>query len=99
MPGAIVGLLEVDPGRVTEELRRRYGADYEVVCTSAAPDADRALVQALDGGLSVAVAMTDRLGGGPEGAAFLERTRQLHPLAKRLLLIDWGGWGDSGGAG
>jgi thioredoxin reductase (NADPH) len=91
---AIVGLLEIDPGRVAQELRRRYGADYQVVCTTAAVDANNALVAARESGQAVAVTMTDRLGGGPEGAAFLERTRELHPLAKRVLLIDWGGWRD-----
>ena len=91
---AIVGLLEIDPGRVAQELRRRYGADYQVVCTSAAVDANNFLDAALESGQAVAVAMTDRLGGGPEGAAFLKQTRELHPLAKRVLLIDWGGWRD-----
>ena len=91
---AIIGLLEIDPGRVAQELHRRYGADYQVVCTSDAVDANNFLGAALESGQAVAVTMTDRLGGGPEGAAFLERTRELHPLAKRVLLIDWGGWRD-----
>jgi thioredoxin reductase (NADPH) len=79
--------------RITGELQR-YTRDYEVIC---GPSTEAALAQleALhEHGEAVAVVLAARGSGRLKGEGLLERVHDLHPHAKRALLIPWGGWAD-----
>jgi thioredoxin reductase (NADPH) len=79
--------------RITGELQR-YERDYRVVC---GPSADAALSQLErirgEGG-HVAMVLVSRGSGPLKGEDLLARVHELHPHAKRGLLIEWGGWND-----
>jgi thioredoxin reductase (NADPH) len=81
---------------VRHELERRYGADYDVVCESSARDALAALERMHATGTPVAVVLAEPLMDLDElpGGEFLAQVRELHPDAKRALLVPWGAWGD-----
>ena len=79
--------------RITAELQR-YTRDYKVVC---GPSTEAALAQleALrDDDVAVAVVLAARGTQELKGERLLERVHDLHPHAKRALLIPWGGWAD-----
>jgi thioredoxin reductase (NADPH) len=76
-------------GLVTDELARRYGADYTIRgCTSA--ELTDVLEAAQSAGDEVAVV----LAAEERGAELLAGVRGLHPAARRGLLIPWLGWTD-----
>ena len=78
---------------ITGELQR-YARDYEVIC---GPSTDAALSQleALrDKDAAVAVVLAARGTQDFKGEDLLERVHELHPHAKRALLIAWGEWDD-----
>jgi thioredoxin reductase (NADPH) len=78
---------------VGAELRKRYGADYRVVCERSAGAALRALEAARDGGEQVALLLADLRMSEMTGLDFLSRAHQLHPQASRVLMFDWGARG------
>ncbi|MEX2394081.1 MAG: FAD-dependent oxidoreductase [Actinomycetota bacterium] len=79
---------------ISVELQRRYDRDYEIVFeTSANAALGRLERLARDGG-RVAIVLADQWMPELTGSDLLERVRDLHPAAKRALLIDWGAWGD-----
>jgi thioredoxin reductase (NADPH) len=79
--------------RITAELAR-YERDYRVVCLPSTQDA-LALLEALrDEGRRVAVVLSARCSGALLGEDLLALVGALHPLAKRGLMIEFGGWGD-----
>jgi thioredoxin reductase (NADPH) len=80
--------------RISDELRRRYGSDYKVVCEQSASSALDRLAAARDAGERVAVVLADQWMSEMRGDELLAGVRGLHPAAKRALLIDWGAWGD-----
>jgi thioredoxin reductase (NADPH) len=67
-------------------LSRRFKTDYRII-TASTPEA--ALAE-LDGGDQVAVAMAGQWLTDTTGVDFLNACHQLHPAAKRLLLITYG---------
>src|SRR3954451_2049131 len=80
--------------RIEHELHRRYGSDYRVVGERSADRAlDRLAEMRVDGD-EVAVVLADQWMPGLTGTEVLRRVRELHPQAKRGLLIDFGAWGD-----
>jgi thioredoxin reductase (NADPH) len=80
--------------RITDELQR-YARDYKVIC-GPSTEAALATLEALhDDGKAVAVVLAARGSTGLRGEDFLERVHDLHPHAKRALLIPWGGWADA----
>ncbi|MDQ3379896.1 MAG: FAD-dependent oxidoreductase [Actinomycetota bacterium] len=91
-------IFAVDPDpqaiqRITGELQR-YQSDYRVVC---GPSPDAALTQLermRDAGKRVAIVFAARGETGLRGEELLARVYDLHPYAKRALLIPWGGWAD-----
>ena len=103
-PGTIRRLMLVVEGeisvrdRITEQLRRRYGADYEVVAEGSVEMGLAALQSLRDENVQVAVTLCGAGGadGGDEGdfVGFFERVHALYPDAKRGLLVDWGAWAD-----
>jgi thioredoxin reductase (NADPH) len=81
--------------RITGELQRRYAADYRIYCESSSAAAEALLRELRDNGDEVAVVLADQwlLGASDDtGVRLLACTRELHPRAKRVLLIDWGAW-------
>jgi thioredoxin reductase (NADPH) len=80
--------------RITAELQR-YARDYKVIC---GPSTDAALSQLErlhEDGKAVAIVLAARGSGSLRGEDLLERVHDLHPHAKRALLIPWGGWADA----
>jgi thioredoxin reductase (NADPH) len=80
--------------RTGQELRRRYSSDYRIVCERAAAKALQTLEALRAAGEDVAVVLADQWIPEVSGSELLARVRQLHPHAKRALLIAWGAWGD-----
>lgn len=77
--------------RVEDELRRRYESDYTVVCERSPTAALEALRTARD---DVAVVLADQWMPEMSGTELLAQVGELHPHAKRGLLVEWGAWGD-----
>jgi thioredoxin reductase (NADPH) len=79
--------------RISTELQR-YARDYRVIC---GPSTDAALQQLealAESDEAVAIVLAARGTHGLTGEKLLERVHELHPHAKRALLIPWGGWAD-----
>ena len=103
-PDTIRGLMLVVEGDIaardwiTEQLRRRYGADYDVRAEGSAEAGLAALQSLRDGNVQVAVVLTGagdvHDGDDDDPLGFFERVRALYPDAKRGLLVDWGAWAD-----
>src|SRR5262245_15472517 len=96
MPDAPVLLIvDDDPqarGVVETELRKRYGADYEIICVGSAADPLRLLGQLRDGRRRVSIVLAGQSMSQLTGAELLARVREFHGTAKRLLLFE-GGYG------
>jgi len=97
MPGPV--LLAVDDDRealaeVSTALRDRYSRDYTVICEASPETALRTLEQLAEEGTEVALALAGQWLSDGTGVELLARVHQLHPHAKRGLLIAWGEWGD-----
>jgi thioredoxin reductase (NADPH) len=85
-------LVDDDPrtrGFVETELRKRYGADYQVTGARSAQEALRLLAALRDDGRSVAIVLADYRMAGTAGTELLGRVREFHRTAKRVLLVDW----------
>ncbi len=89
--GDAAGLREVE-----RELLERYARDYEIVCLASASQARTRLEALAREGAPVALVLAAAALDGGAGTALLADARQVHPHAKRALLIGWGDWGDSG---
>ncbi|MGH3137919.1 MAG: FAD-dependent oxidoreductase [Gaiellaceae bacterium] len=79
--------------RITGELQR-YARDYRVVCGPSTDAALRQLEAMRDREEAVAIVLAARGTQELKGERLLERVHELHPHAKRALLIPWGGWAD-----
>ena len=86
-------VIDGDPdalGDVEAQLAGRYGHDYRV---ESASDPEEALGRLTElagaGGAEVALVLAAEAVGGVTGAELLERVRQLHPHAKRALMVPW----------
>jgi thioredoxin reductase (NADPH) len=97
MPGPFLLAVDDDSDAlraVATELRHRYSRDYEVVC-EASPDAALTKLEGLaEEGAEVALVLAAQWLPRTTGTELLGRVHQLHPHAKRGLLVDWGAWGD-----
>ena len=76
--------------RIEYGLRRRYGAEYRVVCESSAMWGMKKLRELKAAGQEVALILASQWMPDIAGAEFLAQARQLFPAAKRALLVDWG---------
>jgi thioredoxin reductase (NADPH) len=78
-----------EQARVAAEstLRRRFGADYQVLTAASAAAGLDALELLAQQGDKVALVAADLRLPLMDGIAFLERTRVLHPSASRALLV------------
>jgi thioredoxin reductase (NADPH) len=77
-------------GRIEAELRKRYGADYQVITTGSVGEALAVLGRLRDDRGQVSLVLADQWLSGATGTELLARVRQLHPAARRALLISWG---------
>ena len=79
--------------RITTELQR-YARDYDVICGPSTEAALAQLERLHENGEAVAIVLAARGSSALKGEHLLERVHELHPHAKRALLISWGGWAD-----
>jgi len=79
-------------GRVTaalrEDLDRRFGEDFRVIGESSADSGLAALRKLADEGELVALLIVDHDLSEMPGVEFLARAREMHTLAKRVLLVE-----------
>ena len=90
-------VVEEDQGALDEvetQLVRRYAHDYRVVSVSGPERALRTLAELARAGEEVALVLAGTSPLAAAGGELLERARQLHPHAKRGLLVPAGAWAD-----
>lgn len=91
-------VVEDDPGarrRTVGELDRRYAADYDVRSESSGADGLATLDRLAAAGVPVALVMCTLAGTEEhDGEDFFGKVRALHPDARRVMMVDWGGWAD-----
>jgi thioredoxin reductase (NADPH) len=78
--------------RIADELTRRFGADYSIVCVASGEDALAALDEMRAAQTEVAVVLADQWLPEASGTDLLAHVGNVHPEAKRGLLIRWGDW-------
>lgn len=71
-------------------LGRRFGGDYRILGEPSGPDALSLLRRLAETGADVALVLADQWMSGVTGIELLALTRDLHPRARRILLIDYG---------
>jgi thioredoxin reductase (NADPH) len=71
-----------------DDLSRRFGEDFRVLAETSAAAALTTLRSLADDGQPVALLIVDHDMAEMPGAQFLARAHQLHPLAKRVLLVE-----------
>ena len=77
-------------GVLQQELDKRYGVDYRVICEGNAEAGLRGLEQIQAASGQVALVLADQWMPTITGVEFLTRAHGLHSTAQRALLIDWG---------
>ncbi|CAN5735488.1 response regulator [soil metagenome] len=75
---------------VADEVRKRYGTDYQVVTSTNHHDATEDLERLRGSGVPVALILATHGGREQSGISFLAHTRSQHPTAKRVVVIVWG---------
>ena len=81
---------ETHRGRIVEELQSRYGIHYTILAEGSAKAALRCLGQLATAGDDVALVLAEHWLPDFTGTELLARVRELHPRARRGLLIEWG---------
>jgi thioredoxin reductase (NADPH) len=71
---------------VVQDLRRRYGADYRVMRAAGGQAALDTLAQVKERNENVALLISDQRMPGLTGVQVLERSREIYPDARRVLL-------------
>jgi thioredoxin reductase (NADPH) len=77
---------------LSSDLRRRFGADYRVVTSTAPGEALSTLADLAEHGTEVALLIADEHLAGMPAVDFLVQAHTRHRWAKRVLLIDRGNW-------
>jgi thioredoxin reductase (NADPH) len=72
------------------ELESRYGAHYRIVACASARDAVAILTELRAEGADVPLILADQWMPETTGVELLARARELHPTARRGLLVSWG---------
>ncbi len=96
MANPVILAVDGDPADlagIEHELVDRYARHYDVVCVSSAAAARRRLAELRADGEPVALVLAGQELGKASGGELLGEVRQLHPHAKRALLVGWGEWG------
>jgi len=94
----VIVAIDDDPssvGHISSELERRYDRDYHVAYYTSASEALAELEAMRAAGDRVALILADLWMPELSGVDVLTRVSELHPGAKRALLIGWGDWGDA----
>jgi thioredoxin reductase (NADPH) len=78
--------------RIREELKRRYGSDYRVICEGSAKGALAKLDELKKAGEELALLLADQWMPDLTGGELLARSCKVYPHAKRALLIEWAAW-------
>jgi thioredoxin reductase (NADPH) len=81
-------------GHISAELKRRYDRDYRILVSASATEALEQLEKMQRAGDRVALVLADQWMPDLTGPELLARVPDLHPQAKRALLVGWGDWGD-----
>ncbi len=81
-------------GRITNELHRRYGEDYRVICDQSGQAALENIQAMHEAGERIALVLADQWMPEIHGQDLLARVHDLYPRTKRALLLAWGDWGD-----
>jgi len=87
----VLFVIDDDAGVVSalrDDLTRRFGRDFRVMGESSAAAGLAALRGLADEGGTVALLIVDDDMGEMPGVAFLARAHDMHPLAKRVLLVE-----------
>ena len=77
-------------GILERELSKRYGQDYDVLCEGSPSAAVGTLTRLRDQDRTVALVLAAQRMAEVDGVEFLTQVHDLHPTAKRALLIQWG---------
>jgi thioredoxin reductase (NADPH) len=80
---------------VETQLVQRYGRDYRVECLRDPAEALRTLTELRDAGADVVLVLAGQSFSGTRSGELLEHIRQLHPHAKRVLLVAANAWTDA----
>jgi thioredoxin reductase (NADPH) len=97
MPGPVLLAVDDNPEAlraVVSELRDRYSRNYTVMSDGSCRAAVGTLERLAEEGAEVGLVLAGQWLSGMTGVELLARVHQLHPHAKRGLLIEWGAWGD-----
>jgi thioredoxin reductase (NADPH) len=97
MTGPVLLAVDSDQAALAEverELTDRYARTYRVVCTGSPAEAIATMRDVAAAGEEVALVLAAEEVSGTSGTALLRQVHQLHPHAKRGLMIPWGGWAD-----
>ena len=78
---------------LSDEVRRRYGADYQVVTCHDTDHALADLTSYRDADEPVALIVAAHGAHDPRGLSLLARARSLHPAAMRTVAVGWGDFG------
>lgn len=93
----VVLAVDTDPdalGVVGSQLTQRYAHDYRVMCVGDVPEGVRTLADLARAGVDVALVLTGMSLSVLAHGGLLERVRELHPHAKRALLVPLTVWAD-----
>ena len=96
MPSAVIVVVVDDAELLTDlagDLRRRFGADYDIASGASGWALDHLEVLADQGrDIAVVMAATELPNVGMTGVELLTSVRARHPQARRLLLVESGQW-------
>jgi thioredoxin reductase (NADPH) len=91
MSQPVIFVIDDDAGvtvALREDLDRRFGEDFRVIGETSAAAGLAALRELADAGEPVALLIVDHDLSAMPGTDFLARGHELHPLAKRVLLVE-----------
>ncbi len=97
----VLVVVEEDAGglaQVEGQLLQRYGRDYRIEAFASCADASRALAGHTEAEAEVALVLAGASLVQATGGTFLDRVRQLHPQAKRALLVPFADRGTTAAA-
>jgi thioredoxin reductase (NADPH) len=83
-----------DFAHIKRELEGRYGRHYEVVSLGSPDEALAQLEHFGTSDVEVALVLAGQWRAGEPGCRVLEAVHDLHPYAKRAVLVEWTDWGD-----
>ena len=91
MSRPVLFVIDDDAGVVSalrDDLGRRFGEDFRVIGESSVPASLMILQDLADGREPVALLIVDHDMGEMPGVEFLDRAHAMHPMAKRVLLVE-----------